>query len=192
VVFYDKIKDLEKAQQSEKRAIEKDNAVQLDLFPKFAMRRKKFEVLRMEVRLNKRQKIKQLFAKLVIKSDLTFKGLFKPAISQKVLLHYLDELESKRLPLLDYKAANDKALLAELILNNPAMKAGKILQVYGFAKALENMGIRELRGMLSRHNQRGWYRLMTEMQEIRLNQAEGPLGIIRSQIMKFKPLKISI
>ena len=33
VVFYDKIKDLEKAKQSEKRAIEKDNAIQLHLFP---------------------------------------------------------------------------------------------------------------------------------------------------------------
>ncbi len=38
VVFYDKIKDLEKAKQSEKRAIEKDNALQLKLFPKFAQR----------------------------------------------------------------------------------------------------------------------------------------------------------
>ena len=32
VVFYDKIKDLEKAKHSEKRAIEKDSALQLNLF----------------------------------------------------------------------------------------------------------------------------------------------------------------
>ena len=32
VVFYDKIKDLEKAKQSDKRAVEKDSAVQLNLF----------------------------------------------------------------------------------------------------------------------------------------------------------------
>jgi len=35
----------------------------------------------MEVRLNKRQKIKQSFNKLGISADLTFKKLFKPAIS---------------------------------------------------------------------------------------------------------------
>ena len=45
VVFYDKIKDLEKAKQSDKRAIEKDNALQLNLFPKFAQRKKKLEIL---------------------------------------------------------------------------------------------------------------------------------------------------
>ncbi len=79
VAFYDKIKDLEKAKQSDKRAIEKDNALQLNLFSKFARRKKKLEILRMEVRLNKRQKIKQLFNKLGIKSDLSFKSLFKAA-----------------------------------------------------------------------------------------------------------------
>ena len=191
VVFYDKIKDLEKAKLSEKRAIEKDNAIQLKLFPKFAQRIKKFEILRMEVRLNKRQKIKQLFAKLGIKSDLTFKGLFKPAISKKVLLHYLDELESKRLPLLDYKAANDKALLAELIVNNPEIKAPKILQIYGLAKALEVFNIRELRGMFSKHNQKGRYRLMADVKEVRLKGKQGSsFEPIREQIMKFRALKV--
>jgi len=65
VAFYDKIKDLEKAMQSDKRAIEKDSALQLNLFPKLAQRKRKLEILRMEVRLNKRQKIKQLLNKLV-------------------------------------------------------------------------------------------------------------------------------
>jgi len=115
VVFYDKIRDLEKTKQSSKRALEKDGALQLKFLNRLK-RRKKFEVLRMEVRLNKRQKIKQLFKKLGIKSNLTFKKLFKPAISKKVLLHYLDELESKRSILHDYKPTSDKALLAALVL----------------------------------------------------------------------------
>ena len=95
VVFYDKILDLEKAKKSSKRSIDKDSAMNHSLFP-FFRKKKKFEILRMEVRLNKRQKIKQLFKTLGIKSDLTLKKLFKPAIAKKVLLHYLDELESKR------------------------------------------------------------------------------------------------
>lgn len=72
VVFYDKIKDLEKAKQSEKRSIEKDNAIQLHLFPELR-KSNKLEILRMEVRLNKRQKMKHLFAKLGMKSDLSLK-----------------------------------------------------------------------------------------------------------------------
>src|SRR3990167_4808288 len=55
VAFYDKIKDLEMAKKSDKRAIEKDNSLQLNLFDGIT-ERKKLEVLRMEVRLNTRQK----------------------------------------------------------------------------------------------------------------------------------------
>lgn len=47
------------------------------------------------------------------------KKLFKPAIAKKVLLHHIGELERKRLPLLDYKATNAKALLIDLVMNNP-------------------------------------------------------------------------
>src|SRR3989344_1849902 len=63
VAFYDKLKDLEMANKSEKRAIENDNALQLNLFGTFK-ERKRLEVMRMEVRLNKRQKIGQLFRTL--------------------------------------------------------------------------------------------------------------------------------
>ena len=114
IVFYDKIKELEKTKQRDKRTVEKDGTLQLKLLDKLA-HRNKLEILRMEVRLNKRQKIKQLCTKLGIKANLTFHGLFKPAIAKKILLHYLQELESKRPALLDYKAKNDDALLAALM-----------------------------------------------------------------------------
>src|SRR3972149_9544873 len=75
VAFYDKLKDLEMAKKSEKRAIENDNALQLNLFETFK-ERKRLEVMRMEVRLNKRPKIRQLFRVLGIQSELTLKNLF--------------------------------------------------------------------------------------------------------------------
>jgi len=96
----------------------------MNLFEKLE-KRNKLEILRMEVRLNKRQKIKQLFNKLGISANLTFKKLFKPAISKKVLLHYFDGLESKRSTLVDYKAKNEKTLLVDLILNNPILASDK-------------------------------------------------------------------
>lgn len=182
VVFYDKIKDLEKAKQSERRSIEKDNAIQLELFPQLR-KKKKLEVLRMEVRLNKRAKMKQLFIKLGIESDLSLKSLFKPAISKKVLLHYLDELESKRPALLDFKAMDAKALLADLILYNPEFGSKKILQMFGLAKALEIVNMRELRGMLSKINQKDWLRLIYDAKELKLSKIQSPFSIAREQII---------
>ena len=134
------------------------------------------------MRLNKRQKIKQLFAKLGIKSNFTLQSLFKPAISKKILIHYLDELESKRPKILDYKAANDKALLADLIFNNPDLGSKRILQMYGLSKALESISIRELRGMLSKRNQRDWNRLMGEAKEIKIPEIKNSLKILRKYI----------
>ena len=183
VVFYDKIKDLEKAKQSEKRAIEKDNAIQLHLFPGLR-KSNKFEILRMEVRLNKRQKMKQLFAKLDIQSDLTFKNLFRPAISKKILIHYLDELESKRLPLLDHKAADDKTLFIDLILNNPDLNAKKIFQIYGLYKALEIANIGELKGFFSITTRKQWDRLINEIKITKVLSNKNPFKAIRIGLMK--------
>jgi len=188
VVFYDKIKDLEKAKTSSKRSLEKDNEIQLDLF-KRPQKIKKFEILRMEVRLNKRKKIRQLFHKLGIKADLTFKKLFKPAISKKILLHYMDELESKRPLLLDYKPANHKALLAVLIFNNPDLGAKQILQLYGLKRVLDVMSLRELRLMFASYSVRSWYRLMADINKIKLPMARQPFETIKRHILKFKPLK---
>jgi len=189
VVFYDKIKDLEKARISGKRALERDNEIQIDLFRRAENGRKKFEVLRMEVRLNKRQKIKQLFKKLNIKADLVFKKLFKPAISKKVLLHYLDKLESRWPTLIDYKTHNDKALLAELIFANPTLGPKKILQMYGLKRAIDAIPIGEMRAMFSKYSARSWYRLIADANSIQLPKVDRPLAVVRSSLTKLKPLK---
>lgn len=189
IVFYDKIRDLEKAKQSGKRAVEKDSALQLNLLNKFKTR-KKLEYLRMEVRLNKRAKMKQLFAKLGIKVDLTLKKLFKPAISKKILLHYLDELESKRPPLLDYKTTNDRALLADLIFNNPESNLKQIMQLFGMKKALETINVRELRMMFANCNPKSWQRLMAEVNKVKTPLINNPFKLIREKIMELPTIKL--
>ncbi len=190
VVFYDKLLDLEKAKKSSKRSIDKDSAMNHSPFP-FLEKKKKFEILRMEVRLNKRQKIKQLFKTLGIKSDLTLKKLFKPAIAKKVLLHYLDELESKRPSLLDYKSDNETALLADLVFYNPELSPTKILQLFGLKQALNSMSPRELRMLFAKYNQRAWYKLMADANKVKLPNSHQPLEIIRQQLIIFKQFKIT-
>ena len=190
VTFYDKIKDLEMARKSGKRAIEKYNGLQLNLFEALK-ERKRLEVIRMEVRLNKRQKIKQLFKTLNIELEPTFVNLFNSDISQQVLLHYLDEIESKRLPLFDYKSANAKSLLADLIINNPKLGIKKTIQLFGLKQIFDNMSPRELRAMFGKYSQRSWYRLIAEAKTINLPSTKNPLEIIRKNLDSFKPLKLN-
>jgi len=191
VAFYDKIRDLEKAKISDKRAIEQDNELQMSIFDRLQKRRTFFEVLRMEVRLNRRAKIKSLFKKLGIKADLTFKKLFKPAIAKKVLLHYLDEIESKRPKLLDYRATSAKALFTDLMFNNPDLGAKQIWQIYGFKTALDNIDIRELRNMHTRFSDRTWFRLMEDVNKIKLPpRTQNSFKVIREQLEKLEPLKM--
>jgi hypothetical protein len=189
VVFYDKIKDLEQSFKSEKRALEKDNALQAPLFKKLKKRKKKFELLRMEVRLNKRQKIKQLFAKLNIKHDLSFKKLFKPAIARKVLLHYLDSLSGKRLALLDYHASSDVDMLTTLTLNNLHLSPKQVIQQFGLKKTLESMNLGQLRNLFAHCSSGSWRRLLVDA-----NQAtppKTPVGLekIRECIEKMKAVE---
>ena len=189
VAFYDKLKDLEMAKKSNKRAIEKDNALQLKLFERFT-ERKRLEVLRMEVRLNNRQKIRQLFKTLNIEKELTFQNLFSQNISQQVLLHYLSELEKQRPKLLDYKISNPKALLADLIINNPRLGAKHTIQLFGLKYALDAITPRELRAMFGKYSDRSWYRLFAEAKQVKLPVTRSPFDIIRKNLTSFEPLKL--
>ena len=116
--------------------------------------------------------------------------MFKPAIAKKILLHYLDEIERKRPLILDYKAPNDKALLVDLVLNNPDMSPKQIMQLYGFKQALNIMNPRELRTIFARYNKRNWYRLIVDAQKAQLPHAPSPLRNLREQLMKFEMVKL--
>ncbi len=190
IVFYDKIHDLQKAEISSKRAIDNHQNITSSSLSKLRTGRKKFEILRMEVRLNTRRKMKQLFTKLHIKSDLTFRKLFKPAIAQKVLLSYVRQLDHKCCSFIDFKPLNDKALLSTLVLYNPTLRAKQILQFFGFKKILETMTIDELRNILKQSDKSNWNKLIKELDSIIIPSPGQPFEIIKKQIQKYNPLKI--
>lgn len=189
VAFYDKIKDLQTSKISDKRAIEKDNKIQLSLFDKLE-KRNRLEILRFEVRLNTRQKLRQLFKKLDIEQDLTFKNLFSQNIAQKVLIYYLDEIESQRLPLFDFQPKDDKDLLAEIVINNPGITPLDAAKIVGLKKFFEIMTPRELRAMFSDYSSRSWYRLMADARSIKLPKRPSPLSIVRKQIEEFVTFRL--
>ena len=141
-------------------------------------------------RLNRRQKIRQLFKTLNIELEPTFINLFSPTISQQVLLHYLNEIENKRLPLFDYKSTNTKSLLADLIIGNPELSMRKTIQLFGLKQIFDTINPRELRVMFGKYDQRSWYRLMAEAKTINLPKTQEPLRIIRDHLNNFEPIKL--
>lgn len=90
----------------------------------------------------------------------------------------------------DYKPANEKALLIDLILNNPQLRPTKILQLFGLKQALNVMSPRELRTMFAKYNKKSWYKLMGDANKVKLPIAQQPLEVVRNEIPKFNPLKI--
>ncbi|MFA6263728.1 MAG: hypothetical protein WCW33_04125 [Candidatus Babeliales bacterium] len=189
VVFYDKIKDLEMAKKSIKRAVENEHELVPALLREL-QRNEKLEVLRMEVRLNKPQKIRQLSQKLGINGELTFQNLFNAAIAQKVLLHYLDEIDRQRPAIVDYEDAEMEKFLVDLITSNPELGPSQILKIVGIKKVLDSVGPRALRGMFGRSGQRNIDRLIAETKKIRLPKRRNPLGVIREHLINFVPLKM--
>lgn len=190
VIFYDKIYDMQQAKQSSKRAVDAHHHFDIKILDNMRSKKKKFEVLRMEVRLNKCSKIKQLFNKIDIKTDLTLRKLFKPAIARKVLLHYLQEIEQKRPRLLEFKAVSDESLLCSLVINNPSLTPKQILQFFGFKKILESMSMHELKRIIAKKHERSWNRFMKEIELLHIPSKDKPFEIIRQQINRYKPLKI--
>ncbi|PIY72617.1 hypothetical protein COY87_00020 [Candidatus Roizmanbacteria bacterium CG_4_10_14_0_8_um_filter_33_9] len=190
VVFYDKIEDLKKgATISNKRIIDNDNAIQIGLFNTLKQR-KFFEVLRMEIRLNKRFKIKSLFNTLNIKTDLTFQSLFNEDISKKVLLHYLDFIEDRRPKILDYKTKTAFDFACDVVLSNPHISSKKALEIVGFKQISDIVSMREMKKIFSKQNSYSWNRIVKEIKKINLPKRNSPFWLIRKEIEQFKPLKL--
>lgn len=191
IAYYDKVADLRQARISDKRAIEQDNSIQLNLFDQIKKlpSRTPFEVLRMEVRLNRRQTIKATLKRLEIDEPVTLRGLFHQEIAKKVLLSYLD-LSTAQPALLSYQPTSEIDLLSELRVKNPTLSPGKLLALYGLKEAVDKVGIRDLRQILGSNNRASWYKLIKEAKSVVLAPSSDPFGPVRSQITNYHPLKL--
>lgn len=189
VTFYDKIRDLQKAKTSEKKSIEKDNLLQLNLFNEIK-EKKPFEVLRMEVRLGSRQKLRQILLKTGLNIEPTFSAVFKQEVSQKVLLHYLKEIEDSYPPLLNYQYNNPKQFLSDFLINNPKTKLSSALKYLAMRVLLEQMGVREFRQLIGRYSNNAWYVLNKEMKNLKTSDDKSIFALLSDNIINYQPLKL--
>lgn len=187
--FYDKIKDLEQSKISENRSIEKQNEFQYDLFLPLK-KRKAFEVLRMEVRLNSKKKIKAILEKLQISSDYLFRSIFDETKSKITLNYFLTELKSEY-SLMSFKPAQYSELLPELKRNNPKITLIKALQAIGAKICIDEIGDRETREVSNIYGKRSWESVLRNLKRYTFPEGDYSLFAPLEKVLKeFKPLQL--
>ena len=188
IVFYDKMKDLQQAKKSDKRAIEKDNAVQLNLLD--ALKKKSpLEVLRVEIRLNKRQKIRHILKKVGKEVEPSFINLFNQNLSKKILLFYLETLEDAYPPLLMYPQNTPEKFFTGLLVANPKIKLMPAIKMVGLRALLDEVGVRGFRELTKRYKNSSWYSLNKEMKKLNVADETSVFSILRENLNKFEPVK---
>jgi len=195
VTFYDKMKDIQKARFSEKRAIEKDYGAQVDLFTTPGTFPKQLEVLRLEVRLGTRAKIKSLMAKIGAEVEPTFAALFDVSLAKAVLLHFWANVRAQ-LPLIDLgRDRRPEDILGDLAVNaQGAVRPGKLLQQVGAAILVGSVGFRGFNALMGRHcSARSWQRYKRELKGLPRAASGGfsALTQVDGAINQFQSLRMS-
>jgi len=156
LIIYDKKKDLQKSKKSDKKSIEKDNSIQLNLFDKLIMK-KPFEILRIEARLNKSNRIKNELG--ISKEHHTLNTLFSSKTSINLLSNYWKNI-LKCYQIMSYEIENKEKFLASFMINNPEAKLTNALTVYSIIEFSKEMGIRKFRNLIEKkYTRRTWYSL---------------------------------
>ena len=189
IVFYDKIKDLQQAHFSEKRAEENDSAIQLNLFSKVKLH-KALEVLRMEIRLGDMHNIRKSLADAGIKATTTYIDLCNIEVSKAILQTYWSRIRESYLPVLSEHNMKPEAYLIALLSNNNQISKVRLLSFVGIRTLTENIGLRDLRTLLEAFGYKGWHKLINDLKKVNIPQRNDLLSTIDKAITSFAPLKL--
>lgn len=155
IAFYDKMADLRKSKQSEKRALENDNRMQLSLLDSLA-EYKPLEVLRYEVRLVGTKAIKRAFPEL---TTYTLETLFKQKLCQNLLLNHWQKI-TKSVDLLALDVKQPYELLQNYITENPDARPQTALAAVAGLLIVSQAGAVKLRNILeARYGSQAWHRI---------------------------------
>jgi len=192
IAIYDKMKDLGQARISEKRSIESDSIIQLNLFDNLNIK-KPFEVLRIEVRLNTKRKIKQILKAINVNNEMTFKNMFNLDISKSIINHFWQYIE-KDMDIHSIDTKSPSSLLETIVSSNKSIKHSKALKLLSVIILCQEVGFRALRNILSLNGKKNnyWYRLVKELRELNFPKGKKYQSIteISNSIRIFIPLKL--
>lgn len=191
VTLYDKLEDLRQARKSEKRSVEKDNYSQLNMF-RNRKSKKPFEVLRLEVRINSRKKLKEILVKHGYETEqMNFCTLFNKELAQKILLSSIENMEAK-FPMIPKGPVTDlEELVTELQLNNPRLQTSLILKLATSIQLIDKLGVRGFRNTMKTMSDSQWYRLNKEMKCLQFDNKLKPFQVIQDSINNFEQVKLA-
>ncbi len=158
LIFYDKMKDLDKARVSRHKSVEVTPLPngELQTWLKRRSGTNPLEVLRMEVQFNKRTRIKTEMKKLGFKIEPTFQALFSQGISQTVCRSYL--LEIRDAIILSKVDSQDTPVQQFMALQkaNPHVKPQILLEYLGFMRLAETTDLRTARMLVAGNSSAKW------------------------------------
>ncbi len=192
LTFYDKNKDLEK---SEKKAYDTDQTIQQQVLFAYMQQKRKPEVLRMEVRLNDKQKMNSVLQKLGFPKNPTFADIFKREVCQKILLDYFSTYIDPNLFIFENVIDDPQEILAGILRKNKRMTVARAMNLVALKLCCKaEGGVRGLRGIIeARSSQRKWQRtskdIKTLNRRIPLKSCHSYIKEIKQAIQKFKPYK---
>ena len=163
IVFYDKVADLRK---DSKRAIDKDQTLQQQsLFVEIKKKQPTLEILRMEVRLSQKRKMKEIMKKMGFNENPTFRDIFKKDVCQKIVRWYWEEIIKGENLFLFELTNNPKRLLRKIVNGDKKIKQKRAIFLSGLSVLCKDEGgIRELREILEKcTKQRSWYRIINDI-----------------------------
>jgi hypothetical protein len=140
LVIYDKLADLKK---TDKRASDKDrNNLQRDLFEEH----EKDEIIRFEVRLRTKAKMRQVLGKLGYNLEsIYFKDLFSDLLWKRVLNYYWQGLIVDKNRFLFSKINNADILIDKILKNSPEIKPAEFFRLIGINSLAKEKSLPELR-----------------------------------------------
>ncbi len=183
IVFYDKINDLTKPN---KRAMDKDQTLQQrELFDVIKEGKKGLEILRIEVRLSKSTKIKEVLAEVGFKQDLTLKNIFKKDLCQKIVNLYWDKLFGDNLFLFN-TYNNPQKILEMILIKYPKTKIGTAIKLVALTVLCkDDNGFRGFRKIVEGYKQKkDWLALNRYLKKLSNGLFEKPMHGFIDDIQK--------
>lgn len=188
LILYDKKKDLQKAKNSDNKSIEQDNAIQLNLFDNFTIK-KQFEVLRIELRLNTPDKIQRETG--IDKKSQTLERMFDSNISINLLNNCWDNI-LKGYHVMSYDIENKEKFLARFLINNPEVKLTNALATYSVIEFFKDLGARKFRNLVeNKFTRNTWYALIKNIKKYNIKgKFPNHFEAISKTLESYQPLQL--
>lgn len=196
LIIYDKRKDLEQAKRSERKAISKQNQLQLSILEPISSEQF-LEVLRIELRLNNAKTIRQHLERADLPEtaipNLTLEALFDEFVAKKLLMHYVNDLEAKYPTVHKHNYVKAADLLTDLRINNADERLMTLLAGVTFSNLLDELGdMREIRSILGPKGYKQWSNLKTKLATLQTSGSELPIfKVLSDSIIGDEKLRIS-